>query len=337
MNFSYIAIFSVLMFLIMIYTVCVFKLREGLALGLSYFQDSYERLGVIRDKDNKMMYYKDRCFDYSKGFNDRKAANEANSKVKSTSLLRSNSIPVADTYVWSNKLSFEENVEKVSINLRYPVVVKPVYGQKGYGVTADISNAKELASAVQTLLDQGKSVLVDKHLNGHEYRVMVYHGKIIGVTKRSKPQIIGDGKHSVKNLIRLFNEGQSNSYKCHNVNEHLINEQGFSMNDVPLNGEMIIISNVANMSNGGGIDNVDLVEIHPDNLAMFKRAAQVCDLKLTGIDFITPSLLLPYHKMQGECGILEMNSGPGMGIHYYAQGDKKDSFIDDFVKRLFNY
>lgn len=337
MNYNYVAIFAVLMFFIMSYVLCAFNLREGLSLELPYLQDSYKRLGVIRDKNNKVMYYRDRCFDYSKSFNDRNTTDRANSKVKTTSLLRSNSIPVADSHVWSNELSFEENVEKVSTNLGYPVVVKPVYGEKGYGVTAGILNAQELAFAVQSLLDQGMSVLVDKHLNGNEYRVMIYDGEIVGVTKRSKPQIVGDGKHNVKSLIRLFNEGQTKSSKCHNVNENLINKQGFSMSDDPLNGQIIIISNVANMSNGGGIDKVDLVEIHPDNIAMFKKAAQVCDLKLTGIDFITPSLLLPYYKMQGECGILEMNTGPGIGVHYHAQGDKKDSFIDDFVKRLFNY
>ena len=332
MNFNYIV-----MFFIMIYFLFIFKLREGLALGLPYVKDSYERLGVVRDKDSKVMYYRDRCFDYSKGFNDLKAANKANNKIIATSLLRSNSIPVADSHVWSNKFSFKENIDLVNTNLGYPVVVKPVYGHKGYSVTAGISNAKELTSAVQALLDKGKSVLIDKHLNGDEYRIMVYDGEIIGVTKRSKPKVVGDGKHNVKSLIRLFNEGQSKSLKCHNVDEHLINKQGFLMSDVPVNGQVIIISNVANMSNGGGIDNVNLIEIHPDNLAMFKRAAQVCDLKLTGIDFITPSLLLPYYTMQGECGILEMNTGPGLGVHYYAQGNKKDKFIDDFVKKLFNY
>ena len=337
MNINTTKIFIVLMIIIIIYVACTYKTREGLALGLPYMQDSYERLGVVRNKDNKVMYYRDRCFDYSKGFNDRKAADRANSKVKSTSLLRSNSIPVADSYVWSNELSFEENVQQVNIRLGYPVVVKPVYGEKGYGVTAGISNAKEIADAVKPLLDEGKSVLVDKHLNGDEYRVMVYDGRIIGVTKRSKPQVIGDGKHSVKRLVQLFNEGQSKTFKCHNINERLIKEQGLSMGDVPLSGQVVLISNVANMSNGGGIDNVDLVEIHPDNLAMFKRAAQVCGLKLTGIDFITPSLLIPHYTMQGECGILEMNTGPGMGVHYHAQGDKKNDFIDGFVKGLFNY
>ena len=40
--------------------------------------------------------------------------------------------------------------------------------------------------------------------------------------------------------------------------------------------------------------------------------------------------------MPGECGILEMNTGPGIAVHYYAKGDKKDDFIDGFIRRLFN-
>ena len=58
---------------------------------------------------------------------------------------------------------------------------------------------------------------------------MVYDGEIIGVTKRSKPKVVGDGKHNVKSLIRLFNEGQSKSLKGHNKDEHLKNKQGFLM------------------------------------------------------------------------------------------------------------
>ena len=131
-------------------------------------------------------------------FNDLKAANKANSKIIATSLLRSNSIPVADSHIWSNKFSFKENIDLVNTNLGYPVVVKPVYGHKGYSVTAGISNAKELTSAVQALLDKGKSVLIDKHLNGDEYRIMVYDGEIIGVTKRSNLKLLVTGNIMLK-------------------------------------------------------------------------------------------------------------------------------------------
>lgn len=332
-----IILFIILMTLVTIYIVSIYKSREGLALGLPYIEESYRRIGVVKDKDNKILYYRDRCFDYSKGFNDRNAADRANSKVKSTSLLRNNSIPVADSYVWSNALSMKNNVEQVSLNMGYPVVVKPVYGQKGYGVTAGITSSKELISAVEPLLEEGKQILVDKHLNGDEYRIMIYDGDIIGVTKRSNPKIVGDGKNTVNRLIQIFNDGKAKSWQCHNVNKMLIKDQGFEVSDVPDEGIEVVISNVANMSNGGGVEDVDLTKIHPDNLNMFKKAAQVCGLKLTGIDFITPSLLIPYHKMPGECGILEMNTGPGMGVHYHTKGDKQHDFIDGFIKRLFNY
>ena len=330
-------IFFIFIAVLILYYCLSRKNREGLALGLPYMEDSYERLGVSRDKENKIMYLGERTFDYSAGFNDRKAADRANSKVKSTSLLRKNSIPVADSFVWKNEYPIAYNVDQVERSLGYPIVVKPTYGQKGYGVTAGITNSKELIDAVEPLLDEGKNILVDKHLYGDEYRIMVYDGDIVGVTKRSKPKIIGDGKNTVNRLIQLFNDGQGKSFKCHNVNKKLIKEQGFELNDIPNQDLEIIISNVANMSNGGGIEDVDLSEIHPDNIIMFKKAAQVCQLKLTGMDFITPSLLIPYHKMPGECGILEMNTGPGMGVHYHAKGDKQHAFIDGFIRRLFDY
>lgn len=330
-------IFFILITVLIIYYCLSRKNREGLAFGLPYMEECYERLGVTRDKENKIMYLGERRFDYSGGFNDRKAADRANSKVKSTSLLRKNSIPVADSFVWKNEYPLAYNVDQVERSLGYPVVVKPTYGQKGYGVTAGISNSNELISAVEPLLEEGKKVLVDKHLNGDEYRIMIYDGDIVGVTKRSKPKIVGNGKNTITKLIQLFNDGQAKSFRCHNVNKKLIKDQGFEVSDVPDEGVEVTISNVANMSNGGGVEDVALSEIHPDNLIMFKKAAQVCELKLTGMDFITPSLLIPYHKMPSECGILEMNTGPGMGVHYHAKGDKQNDFIDGFIRRLFNY
>lgn len=44
-------------------------------------------------------------------------------------------------------------------------------------------------------------------------------------------------------------------------------------------------------------------------LRKVNKAAQIYDLKLTRINFITLCLLLSYYIMQGECGILEMNIG----------------------------
>ena len=329
-------IFFILIVVLIIYLCTKIKKREGLALGSPYMEESYKRLGVTRDKENKIMYMGERRFDYSKGFNDKKATVRADSKIRSTCLVRRNSIPVADSFVWNNKYTLESNVNQIELSLGYPVVVKPSYGEKGYGVTPGILSSNELISAVEPLLEAGNRVLVDKHLNGDEYRIMIYDGDIIGVTKRSKPKIIGDGKNTISKLIEIFNDDKAKSFKCHNVNERIIKEQGFELQDVPNDGIEVIISNVANMSNGGGVEDVALSTIHPDNLTMFKKAAQICELKLTGIDFITPSLLIPYHKMPGECGILEMNTGPGIAVHYYAKGDKKDDFIDGFIRRLFN-
>ena len=93
-------IFIVLIAISILYLLIHYKNREGLAFGLPYMEDSYQRLGVVRDQENKIMYLGDKTFDYSAGINNRYAADIANSKVKSTALLRKNSVPVADSVVW---------------------------------------------------------------------------------------------------------------------------------------------------------------------------------------------------------------------------------------------
>ena len=136
---------------------------------------------------------------------------------------------------------------------------------------------------------------------------MIYDGDIIGVAKIQTKNNRRRKKYYIQiNEISMMIKLGFLMY----VNERII-KISFELQDVPNDGIEVIISNVANMSNGGGVEDVALSTIHPDNLTMFKKAAQICELKLTGIDFITPSLLIPYHKMPGECGILEMNTGPG--------------------------
>ena len=83
----------------------------------------------------------------------------------------------------------------------------------------------------------------------------------------------------------------------------------------------IYLSKVSNYHNRASIDNIPLVNVHPENIEMFKKVNQVLDVKLSGIDFITTNISVPYYL---EGVIIEVNERPDLQIHYDTTENKKD-------------
>ena len=307
-------------------------LREGMRFSRGYIADSYERNNITHDPEKYTISKNGVILNYNKNFNSNLQPNIANNKEYMVLKLKNNSIPVAGNYIWKDNLSFEENIISAE-KIGYPLVVKPIFGEKGYNITVGIKDINQLTSATKKI--NGR-VLIENQLEGDEYRVLVYNNKVIAITKRLKPSVIGNGSDNVKTLINDFNARKDDDFKCHNINNKLIEEQGYSLNDVVDKNKKVLISNVANMSNGGEIEDIDIKNVHPDNINMFKKARQISGLTLTGLDFISPSLSIPYYLMHGKCGILELNPLPGMEVHYNTKKDK-DQFIDSFVNDIFTY
>ena len=129
-----------------------------------------------------------------------------------------------------------------------------------------------------------------------------------------KPTIIGDGKHNIKELIDNYNiiQKKYKNYPITNINYELLNGQGLKLESVPTKGRKIIISNVCNYHNGSRLIRIPIQNVHPDNLEMFKKINKVIDLKLSGIDYMSPDITKSYKNNYGY--INEVNSGPSMKI-----------------------
>src|SRR5690606_10471109 len=107
-----------------------------------------------------------------------------------------------------DKTTDDEMILNYANQLGYPVVLKPTNANLGEGVIANIQNKGELEQALkQVRNDLGyQNVIVEKHIEGEEVRVYVINGKVIAAMKRIPAYIIGDGKHTIKELIALKNE-----------------------------------------------------------------------------------------------------------------------------------
>src|SRR5699024_6165399 len=106
---------------------------------------------------------------------------------------------------------FKIDEQKAIINyakkIGYPVVLKPVDGRMGKSVYIN-HNKKELLYAIKEAHSTGtyQNYLVEKYYPGNEYRIYVVNNKAVVATNRIPANILGDGKKSIKELIKEKNK-----------------------------------------------------------------------------------------------------------------------------------
>jgi cyanophycin synthetase len=203
----------------------------------------------------------------------------------------------------------------------YPVVIKPLNGNHGRGITIGVNSwavaeqAYDLASAVS------KSVIVEHYHPGNDFRVLVVNGKVVAVAERVPAHVVGDGESTIAELIEITNqdplrgEGHSNVLTRIEINHatwQLLEQQGYTLETVLPPEVVCYLRGTANLSTGGvAVDRTD--DIHPENIWIAQRVARVIGLDIAGIDIVTPDISKPLGEMGGV--IVEVNAAPGFRMH----------------------
>ncbi|MFM8494748.1 MAG: hypothetical protein ACKOEM_04380 [Planctomycetia bacterium] len=191
----------------------------------------------------------------------------------------------------------------------YPVVVKPNASDFGQGVTAEIRDDRQLAAAFARARPMG-DVLVEQHIAGENYRLLVIDGICRGVNHRVQPDVIGDGARTIAALM-LAKASTMPKYPRPDdpVVAGFLEGLGRRIDDVPAPGERVRISAVANASAGG--TRVDVTDrVHPENKRLAEAVAAAFGIDLAGIDLITPDITRPWQEAGGA--INEVNVNPGL-------------------------
>lgn len=307
------------------------KIQEGVIFGSPYFLEHYKRNGIIIDKNNRLLISSSgQKISYKNHFNSKQGDINCNDKSLTSSILEKNNINVPRFIVWNNNSSNKTNLTKINNQLSYPLVVKPTKGTQGYGVKTNITNETDLLNHIQYLLErkENEKIIVEEHKKGDNYRIMVFNNEIIGIVKRDLPYVIGDGKNDLQYLIKHH---KYSKYKIHNVDFNMLREQNVEFETIIPSNKKIYLSKVSNYHNGAPIYNIPIVNVHPENIEMFKKVNQVLDVKLSGIDFMTTNISIPYYL---EGVIIEVNERPDLQIHYDTIKNKKD-FIKKYVDKIF--
>ena len=218
---------------------------------------------------------------------------------------------------------FEELESAIADVGGYPIVIKPLDGNHGRGITIDVNSWEDAEEAYDLASKESKtrSVFVERFYKGSDHRLLVINGKLVAVAERVPASVVGDGQHTIEELITITNEdprrgeGHDNvltKIKVDKTSLAILDKQGLRLETVLDKGEVAYLRATANLSTGGmAIDRTD--EIHPQNLWMAERVSKIIGLDIMGIDVVTPDISKPLQEVDGV--IVEVNAAPGFRMH----------------------
>ncbi len=213
----------------------------------------------------------------------------------------------------------------------FPVVLKPLAGNHGRGVSINLKTADEVEVAFEKAREHGRNVIVESYLEGFDHRLLVVNGKLVAAAKRMPGHVVGDGQHTIEELVDIVNSDPRRGVGHEKVltrlefdhqAERLLKKLGYDHKTVPAKDEVVFLRSTANLSTGGtAIDVTDV--IHPDNREMAERTIKAIGLDIGGVDFLTKDITESYRDTGG--GICEVNAGPGFRMHVApSEGTPRD-------------
>lgn len=251
----------------------------------------------------------------------------ASDKEETNSILRDLGLPVPRQRLIRRAKDAVSAAEIVG----YPVVLKPLAGNHGRGVSINLNTPAEVKIAYEKAREHGRNVVVESYIEGLDHRLLVINGKLVAAAKRMPGHVVGDGKNSIEKLVDIVNSDPRRGVGHEKVltrlefdeqAERLLKKLGYDRNSVPAKEEVVYLRSTANLSTGGtAVDVTD--SIHPDNREMAERTIKAIGLDIGGVDFLTKDITESYRDAGG--GICEVNAGPGFRMHVApSEGTPRD-------------
>jgi cyanophycin synthetase len=225
----------------------------------------------------------------------------------------------------------ETQAVRAARRMGFPVVTKPYNGNHGRGISIRLTSDEEVAHGFTVAREHSRSVIVETFLEGDDHRLLVVNGELVAATRRTPGHVVGDGEHTVAELIDIVNQDPRRGVGHEKVLTRLeLDAQAHKMlaraeltrESVPAKGHTVYLRSTANLSTGGTATDVTDV-IHPDNREMAERAVRAIGLDVGGVDFLSKDITESYRKIGG--GICEVNAAPGFRMHVApSEGSARD-------------
>lgn len=225
----------------------------------------------------------------------------------------------------------EEDAVRAAERIGYPVVVKPLDANHGRGCSTNLETREQVRVAYAAAREHARAVLVESFILGFDHRMLVVNGELVAVAQRVPGHVVGDGEHTVEQLVEITNEDPRRGIGHEKVltmlefdhqAERLLEQAGLTRESVPPKGEPVWLRTTGNLSTGGTATDVT-DSVHPDNRNMAIRAAEAIGLDVAGVDYLTTDISRSYAETGGA--ICEVNAAPGFRMHVApSDGEPRD-------------
>ncbi len=220
------------------------------------------------------------------------------------------------------------------------MVVKPLDTNFGNGITILKANATklEIDQAAELAFSFSDTIIIEEYIIGIEYRFLVIDGQTVSIVNRTPAQVIGDGVHTIRELVAIKNSSgyRSTGYitplellKIDKFEENFLKEQGLTPTTIIAKGQTVLLRKNSNVSTGG--DSHEVFEQIPDYFKLEAvRAAEALGVKICGVDMIIPNIEAK------EYGIIEANFNPAIQMHIFPFSGQGKNVAKDILSLLFN-
>jgi cyanophycin synthetase len=234
-----------------------------------------------------------------------------------------------------------ENLRAAVDEVGFPLVVKPLDANQGKGATININSWQEALLAYDEAKLYSDKVIVERFIKGKDFRVLVINYKFEAAAMRKPAFVVGDGEHTIKELIDTVNsdpcrgedhERVLTKIKVDADTRNILTKKGYTLNTVIAAGEELCLKSTANLSTGGTATDVTDT-VHPSNIKLFERIARTVGLDICGIDIMSPDLSVPMKENGGA--VIEVNAAPGFRMHLEPTYGKPRNVAAPVIDMLF--
>lgn len=244
----------------------------------------------------------------------------ARDKQAAKQLLRGLGVPVPQHVM----VSSESDLANAAKMIGWPCVVKPSSGGRSMGVTTDVRNLAQLTAAYRLAQQQDRGpVMVERHVPGDVYRIIVARGAVTSIVRREAPHVFGDGRQSLRALIdaqnrltaaRIKHEPYLGPIPFDGELDAELKRQRIALGDIVPAGTKVMLRKVPLLSTGAIYCDVT-DQAHPDVRRMAEVVTAAFGLEICGIDYIGTDIT----RSCSEGGaILELNTTPGLRVPMVA-------------------
>ena len=232
---------------------------------------------------------------------------------------------------------------KSFLNKFEKVVVKPVNGGHGKGITVGVDTDEKLLDAIAKARhknrDSSRNVLVQQMINASslDVRILCIGYKFVAAVHRVPASVTGDGEHTVAELIEQENNTfRGKAYYAELATIDLDSASKYLGNEiysVPKHDEGVQVLGIANYGSGGKL--IDVTDDMPKWLIRGAEfASKCCGLPVCGVDYLVSEINKDAGENTISAYIIEVNKAPSLALHEKPTIGKRRNVVEKYVDYL---